>query len=130
MAVSPEYRDYVLDQLSQVRFDRRPMFGGVGLFFEGLMFGIISRSDSFYLKTDEETVGCYERRGSSPFMVARGGVSRPMGGYYEVPAEVLDDTELVAIWAAHAIDAARRTAAGDRARHGIGREKRHTKNVT
>lgn len=129
MAVSPEYRDYVLDQLSQVKFDRRPMFGGVGLFVDGLMFGIISRSDSFYLKTDEATVGCFERRSSNPFMVDRGGVSRPMGGY-EVPAEVLDDTDLVAIWAGHAIGAARRKAAEDGARHGMGRKKHHTKNVT
>ena len=54
MPVSLEYKDYTLDLLSLIDgMTMRPMFGGIGLFMEGRMFGIISRKDWFYFKVDE-----------------------------------------------------------------------------
>jgi TfoX/Sxy family transcriptional regulator of competence genes len=33
------------------------MFGGVGLFVDGLMFGLIGRNDTLFFKTDESNDG-------------------------------------------------------------------------
>ena len=42
MAVTPQYRDYVVGQLSCVgRVAARSMFGGVGLYLDGVFFGLI-----------------------------------------------------------------------------------------
>jgi len=111
MPVSPEFKEFVLDQLAGVAFDERRMFGGVGLFSDGLMFAIISRADVLYFKTDEISVAAYEMLGANPFTFTRGGVERVMGGYYEVPVEVLDDAEQLAEWAETAQGVARRVDA-------------------
>lgn len=111
MPVSQEFRDFVLDQLVKVPHDQRRMFGGVGLFSDGLMFGIITRSDALYLKTDETTAPDYEALGAKPFTYTRNGATRTMGGYFEVPADLLDDADELSEWARRAIEVARRIAA-------------------
>ncbi len=108
MPVSADFRDFVLDQLSNMQFDQRSMFGGVGLFQDGLMFAIIPRSDTLFFKTDEVTVGDYESLGARPFTFERNGVQRTMGGYYEVPAELLEDPDELVKWAERAVAVASR----------------------
>ena len=54
MPSSTDYRDCILDQLSQVEdVMPRRMFGGLGLFKDSVMFGILSRMDGFYMKVDD-----------------------------------------------------------------------------
>lgn len=117
MPVSSEFRSFVSDQLSALPHDQRRMFGGVGLFSDGLMFGMIARSDTLFLKTDETTLPDYEALDSAPFTYTRNGVERTMGGYYEVPAEILDDPEELTVWAQSAIAVSRRLA-GNKKRRG------------
>ena len=65
MPVSSDYRDYILDQLSSVEdVIPRTMFGGLGLFKGGVMFGILSRMDCFYLKVDDINQPEYEALGA------------------------------------------------------------------
>ena len=40
----------------------RRIFGGAGLFADGVMFGLVS-GGQIYLKADATTVTCFERRG-------------------------------------------------------------------
>jgi DNA transformation protein len=110
MAVSPSYKTYVLDQLRVAGpVTARPMFGGVGLYHQGLFFGLIA-DDTLYLKVDESNRGDYERSGSSPF--------RPFGDesysmhYYELPAHVLEDSAELRGWVEKAVAVARRKGAG------------------
>jgi len=109
-------RDYVLEQMAGAGPVRaRAMFGGHGLYLGERFFGIILR-DTLYLKVDDTTRPRYEAAGMEPF--------RPYAGrpttmqYYEVPAEVLDDADTLAQWAADAVAAAgaRRRAARTRRR--------------
>jgi hypothetical protein len=44
----------------------RRMFGGAGLFADGVMFGLVS-GGQIYLKADESTVTCFEREQCGPF---------------------------------------------------------------
>ena len=82
--VSTGYRDCILDQLSQVEdVMPRRMFGGLGLFKDSVMFGILSRMDGFHLKVDDpERVAiraekaCNAARRNAAKKAIRSGTSR------------------------------------------------------
>lgn len=66
------------------------MFGGYGIFHEGVMFALIS-NDTLYFKVNESNRDAYERAGSKPF---------PRGmPYWEVPSELFEDTTKLHEWA-------------------------------
>jgi len=107
MAVSSDYLDFVLEQLAPVGpLTWRKMFGGVGLYAQGLFFGLID-DDILYLKGDAALRPDFEAAGSIPF--APSGMS-PMA-YWSAPAEALDDSEQMVAWARRsiAVAAARKT---------------------
>ena len=111
MAVSPEYREWVLEQLRRVGpVTGRAMFGGYGIYLDGLFFGLID-DDILYLKVDDSNRPDFEAAGTGPF--------RPYGDdramqYYEVPVDVLEDPERLRLWAGNALDVARRAGAAKR----------------
>lgn len=106
MAVSPEYREFVLEQLGRVApaVTSRGMFGGVGVYADGFFFALLA-GDTLYLKTDDVNRPDFEAVGMGPF--------RPFGGddamsYYELPADLLEDADRLRPWIDKAIDVARR----------------------
>ena len=109
MAVSDGFVDYVLDQMESLgTVSPRRMFGGVGLYFEDLFFGLIAE-DVVYLKVDESTRARYEAAGAKPFQpYGEGSYSM---SYYEVPAGVLEDRDKLKAWAMEAVAIAARRAA-------------------
>ena len=110
MAVDSDFQEFIVDQLATIPLVPRRMFGGVGFFVDGLMFGLIGRSDTLFFKTDELNVAEYEALGAEPFTYSRGEKKSSMG-YHTVPAEILDDGEELTAWAEKAIAVARRAAA-------------------
>jgi DNA transformation protein len=101
MAVSREFRDYVLELLEPVRpFTFRPMFGGAGLFAGGRMFALISRSDALYFKTDGRNRADFEEIDSEPF--------EPLPSYWLAPADLFEDPERLCELARGSMAAARR----------------------
>ena len=103
MAVSEDYLQFITDQLSDFGpVDIKRMFGGVGLFRDGLMFGKIG-SDVFRLKVDEHNKAEYEARGMKPFAHPTKKKGMP---YWEVPADVVEDRAVLAEWATKAYAAA------------------------
>jgi DNA transformation protein len=105
VSVSQQYLTFVLDQLSQVRkVTSRRMFGGAG-FYAGELFFAIADDDTLYFKVDAASRGDYEREGMKPFQPF-GPESKPMSGYYEVPATILEDTDELAAWMNKAVGAA------------------------
>ncbi len=109
MGTSETYRDFVLEQLGRVTpVTGKAMFGGVGIYAQGLFFALIAE-DRLYFKVDEATRPDFEQRGMEPF--------RPYGedsamGYYEVPADVVEDVAQLESWARKAIDIATRARKG------------------
>ena len=91
--------DYVVqDVLSELDGIRaRAMFGGWGIYKDGLIFAIIV-DDQLYFKVDEANKGRYEKYGSRPFTYESRGKSVKMS-YWEVPAEVMDDRDEITRWA-------------------------------
>ena len=103
MAVSAEYREFVLEQLGRVvPVTSRSMFGGVGVYSDGLFFALMD-DDTLYLKVDDCNRGDFEAAGSGPF--------RPFGDeqvmqYYDLPAELLEDADRLRPWILKSIDVA------------------------
>lgn len=80
----------------------RRMFGGAGLYADGLMFALWA-GDTFYLKADAALAEDLKGRGSVPFSYVAKGVTRTMGGFWSVPEEALDDAEDLAALARRAL---------------------------
>ena len=96
MAVSEDFLNKVLDQLSNFGdVEIKKMFGGVGLFHEGLMFGKIG-GDTFRLKVDDNNKNDYINKGMKPFYSEKKKKGMP---YWEVPVDVFDNKEELAKWA-------------------------------
>jgi len=94
------FKEFVLDQLRQFGpVDCRAMFGGHGLYCEGIFFGIISKS-RLYFKTNPATVSDYLERDMQPFQP---NPRQTLKNYFEVPVEILEDEEQLAVWARKAI---------------------------
>ena len=101
MRVSGNVRDFVLDQLSGLSGLRsRSMFGGVGLYGGDVFFAVID-NDTLFFKVDGTLRERYTRRGMPPFAPIPG--KPPMLGYYQVPADVLEDAGALCRWAADSV---------------------------
>jgi DNA transformation protein len=90
------------------------MFGGSGVFADGLCFAIAIRGE-VYLKTDVETRALFAAAGSAPFVYARRGEPSETS-YWRLIAEAYDDPDLVKHWGGLGLAAARRAAARPRRR--------------
>lgn len=102
MAVSDDYRDFVLEQLAPAgRVTPRAMFGGVGLYLDGLFFALID-DDTLYFKTGDTNRARYEQAGSKPFCPFPDRPDQAMA-YWQVPADVLEDPEQLTDWAREAL---------------------------
>jgi len=105
LAVSDEFRDYVLEQLASAgKVSPRQMFGGVGLYLDGLFFALID-DDTLYFKTDDANRPRFEQAGSRPFCPYPDRPGHVMA-YWAVPAEVLEDTEQLREWTRASLAAA------------------------
>jgi len=103
MGVTPSYRDFVVEQLERVApVTAKSMFGGVGLYARGLFFGLIAQ-DRLFFKVDDATRPEFERRGMEPFRPF--AEDRAMG-FYEVPADVLEDAAPLESWMSAALEVA------------------------
>ncbi len=84
------------------------MFGGHGIFLEGLMFALITDS-TLYLKADDENESEFTVRGLEAFSYLRQGKECRLG-YFQAPEETLEDAEAMNTWANMAYSAAIRAA--------------------
>lgn len=97
----------LLAPLGGVSFRR--MFGGHGVYRDGLMFGLVA-FDTFYLKVDDENRARFEAEGLGPFVYE--GKGKPMVlSYHRPPDAALDDASEMRPWAESGYAAARRAAA-------------------
>ena len=107
MPISPEYRDHVLDLLSAMEgVMPRAMFGGCGLFRDGVMFAIITRTDRTYFRVDGVNRPDFEAAGCEQFQPHENKSMRM--SYFEVPVDLLEDPEGLCEWAEKAWEAAKR----------------------
>jgi DNA transformation protein and related proteins len=93
--------------------DVRRMFGGAGVYADGVMFALVVR-DVIYLKTDDSTVPAFEGEGSEPFSYAttKGERDRQVVmSYWRLPERLYDEPDELGQWARESLAVALRTAA-------------------
>lgn len=110
MSEYTEYLQEVFELFGPVTV--RKMFGGYGIYHEGLMFALVDE-DTLYLKADEGNVRYFEEKGLGPFLYTAKGRTIEMS-YYRAPDEILDDREEAAVWARRSYEAAGRAESAKR----------------
>src|SRR5262245_118926 len=108
MAKSSPLLDYLCDQLAPLGDARgRSMFGGFGVYLDGVIIGIIA-FDTFYLKVGDTNRPAFEAAGSQPFIYHQGKVDATMSSYWECPADVLEEPDQLRSWAVTSLAVSRR----------------------
>ena len=98
MAVSREFAEYCAEQLGaagQVRQKR--MFGGVGFYLDDVFCALLGSSGRLFLKTGDSNRADFEAHGCEPFKPFED--RDVVMTYYEVPEQVLDDSDELRDWA-------------------------------
>ncbi len=102
------YTGFVCEQLAPLgTITARNMMGGKTLYCDGTIFALIGHGD-VYLKADDENRPLFEAQGWPAFRPDP-NESGTMS-YYLVPADVLENRDELARWAAEAIAAGQRSA--------------------
>ena len=106
MAVSDGFVEYLRERLASVPGLRlRRMFGGIGVYAGERFFGIVA-DDTLYLRLAPRDLEAARAGAAVPFAYARGTRRVVMDAYHAVPADVLEDDDRLAGWAARAVEEA------------------------
>lgn len=90
------------------RITARRMFGGAGLYADGLIVGL-EVEGALYLKTDDLTRPAFAEAGGRPFIYD--GKGQPVTlSYWTPPEAAMDSPEDMRPWAWRALEASRRAA--------------------
>jgi DNA transformation protein len=85
----------------------RKMFGGMGIFREGIMFALVA-DDVLYLKADETTTADFQAEGSGPFVYHARNKPHAMP-YWRLPERLYDEPDEFCDWALAAFAVAERS---------------------
>jgi DNA transformation protein and related proteins len=123
MASDPSFVAHAVDLVSLVGpVEARRMFGGHGLYAEGVMFALLDDGELF-VKTDAETRARFVDAGCRQWRYVHGKVRMEDTGYFRPPDEAHEDPEAMLPWARLALAAAlraRAAKAAKRVRKGAG----------
>ena len=109
MTASTEYTKFVLELLEPigpVRTSR--FFGGVGISKGALQFAMIM-GNSLYFAVDDNTRKKYEQAGMQPFSYVTKKGRVQVRKYFELPDDVLTDSEQLRLWTNEAVHVAGKT---------------------
>lgn len=109
MAKSNPFHEYVMNEVFY-EIDgviSRPMFGGFGIYKDGLFFALIS-DDALYFKVDESNRKDFKKLGSKQFTYTtlNGKVTRI--NYWELPEKIIDDREELVKWVEKSVEVAQK----------------------
>jgi len=96
-----EFVSYVVELMQSVGpVYSKGMFGGHGIFLEGLMFGLVA-DNVLYLKTDKQTEEDFISKQLEQFSYAKKDKIFKMN-YYQAPEEAMEDADEMNRWASTA----------------------------
>ena len=99
MAAGGTFGEFLQEQLTSLgHVTVRRMFGGAGVYCDGLMFGLVS-DDTLYFRVDDGNRGDFEAEGLTPFTYDGKGRTIVLP-YWRVPERLFDEPEemIVARW--------------------------------
>ncbi len=108
-----EFVSYVIELMHQLGpVVSKRMFGGHGIFQDGLMFAIIV-DGRLYFKADKTTEKEFLKRNLGIFTYKKKGKDMRIS-YYQAPEETLEDADEMYSWGRKALNTALSAAAGKR----------------
>jgi len=115
MAVSASQIAFAEELFAELGCRARRMFGGAGLYAQGVMFGMIDDSETIRLKADAGLSRDLEAEGSGEWVYVY--PSGPKAGqtiamsYWSLPDAALDEPAAACVWGRRALDVALRAQA-------------------
>ena len=107
MPEAQEFATHIVDLLDTFGpCEARRMFGGYGIFHQGLMFALIA-DGNLYLKADDETRELFSAEGCEAFSYYKKEKEYRLS-YYLAPGEFFEDPDACLRWSSLAFDAALR----------------------
>ena len=91
----------------------RPMFGGHGIYADGIIVGIVI-DDTLYLKTDDTNRAEFTALGLEAFVYSTKEGERHAMSYLRAPDDALESAPAMRPWLRSALGASLRVAAGKR----------------
>ena len=93
------YVDHVVETMREFgAVSAKAMFGGWGLYHEGLFFALIA-GDCLYLKVDDENRAEFESAGLPAFVYVTKDGDRMAMAYHQAPPDALESPAIMAAWA-------------------------------
>ena len=121
MTASKGFVEFLQDQLGRLGpVAVRRMFGGAGVYADGIMFGLVA-DDTLYFKADDRTRQDFEAEGMQAFSYATKDGRNTIMSYWRVPDRLFYEPDEMRAWAEKALGTARR-AVGARSRKKKGGE--------
>jgi DNA transformation protein len=122
VAVSAGQIAFAEELFAELGCRARRMFGGAGLYAEGVMFAMIDDSETIRLKADANLAAELEAEGCAEWVYTypsgpKAGQSIAMG-YWSLPDAAMDEPAAAAEWGRRALAVALRAQAGKPARKG------------
>ena len=105
--MDPEFIRELFAEFGTVQIRR--MFGGAGLWADGVMFALVAR-DVIYLKVDEESIPAFAAENCAPFGYETKNGRHVLTSYWRLPERLYDDPDELAIWARRALNVVRTKA--------------------
>lgn len=108
-----EFATHVVDLLQAFApCEAKRMFGGYGIFLDGLMFALIADGE-LYLRADDATRERFVAEGAEPFVYFKQDKEYRLS-YYLAPDDFFEDRDAAVEWARLAFDAALRAPRKDK----------------
>ncbi len=113
-----EFVDFLFQQLAPLgRITARGMFGKVGLFCDGVMFGMLAEG-LLFLRVDEDSRETFKEASAfAPLRYKKAGVTIDLA-FWRVPDRLIDEPDELVAWARVALAAAKRVSTKRRQRSG------------
>ncbi|MGH9885613.1 MAG: TfoX/Sxy family protein [bacterium] len=106
---SDDYLDYVLELLAPIGLVKPTrFFGGVGLSLSSVQFAMIM-DNCLYFVVDDTTRARYEAAGMQSFSYETKKKRVQVRRYFELPEDVLTDSDELRVWAAESLKVATET---------------------
>lgn len=93
-----EFVNYIIELMQGIGpVSAKAMFGGHGIYLDGLMFALIT-DNVLYFKVNKEIEDEFISRNLEAFTYFKKGKKHSMS-YYQAPEETLEDSEAMHLWA-------------------------------
>ena len=103
MSAASDFKEYLVgDVLGHIDgITSKAMFGGFGLYLNGVIFAMITDDDAVCFKADAALAAEYKAAGAEQFTYTGHTSKKPTSmPYWRVPETILEDRETVSDWVA------------------------------